>query len=301
MVIAASTMPIVSRFASRCATAITRSSSKACTRIDSSPLANESITRLARRGSWAANSLASSALATIEPGETPNPAPRIAATLSRIASAGSKSGSRWATVWSRFNSALPTIDISAGGRSPCVPESRASSTSTEPACSCEPSATVPETRWATSSRKAAASKSSSGWPMPARIEATCSPSPSPIPSSSFTSWPWMRRGMRATMPRSMMPSRPSGVISRLPGCGSACSSPSPSSVFTVKRKRVSDSSGPSMSSSPSGPTSVTFLPGTYSMVSTWSVLKSGSGSGTSSASSPAASSRKRTRLASSLR
>ena len=77
--------------------------------------------------------------------------------LSRIASAGAKVGSRCAVAWSRLSSALPTIDISAGGRSPWLPEIRERSTSTRPASMSGPLPTASLTRWATSSRKAAAS------------------------------------------------------------------------------------------------------------------------------------------------
>ncbi len=101
--------------------------------------------------------MASIAEAMIPPALTFIPLARMLLTLSRSASAGEKSGSRREVAVSRLSSALPIIDISAGGRSPCIPETRLSSTSTEPACSSGPAVTASETRWETSCRKAPAS------------------------------------------------------------------------------------------------------------------------------------------------
>ena len=113
--------------------------------------------RLARLGSWEVNSFISIAAATTPPVETLSPLVRISLTLSRNASVGEKFGSRCIVAWSRLSSALPIIDISAGGRSPCTPDNRDNSTSTVPAWTSGPADAASDTRWETSARKEAAS------------------------------------------------------------------------------------------------------------------------------------------------
>ena len=218
-------MPRVTRLATRWRTVCSRSSSSAFTRMLNSPSARLSRIRLPRLGSIEVNSFASIAAAMIPAGLTLSPLVSRSERLSRIASAGSKSGSRCSVLWSRLSSALPIIDISAGGRSPCAPDTRLSSTRTVPAWSSGPAAAASETRCATSPRNAPASYSSSGWPIPARMAATSSPSPSPIASSSLTTLSCRRGATEPTMPRSSSASRPSSVTIRLPGCGSACRTP----------------------------------------------------------------------------
>ena len=133
--VAAMTMPSVTRLATRCSTVCSCSSS-----IASHPHRELALGQGCRGSgcrAWAAcevNSLASIAAAMIPAGLTLSPLASRSLRLARIASAGSKSGSRCSVAWSRLSSALPIIDISAGGRSPCAPEIRLSSTRTVPAC-----------------------------------------------------------------------------------------------------------------------------------------------------------------------
>ena len=268
---AASTRPAVNRFAAWPTTLSTRCSSNALTRSSNSPWESASRMRLARRGSRLMNSLPSNESTNSEPAEGFHPASTMVGMLSWMASTGEKAGSRCWVAWSRLSSAFATSVISAGGRRPWAPASRANSMSTEPAWISGPSDSVEDTRCATSSRNAPGSKSSRGCPMPARVEAVASPSPSPMLTRSFTSEARTGLGIRATIPRSMSPSFPSGVSRRLPGWGSACSTPSTSIARSMNRNSVAARLGPSTSSRPNGVTSVTFLPGTNCRVKTASV------------------------------
>ena len=130
----------------------------ASTRSRNSPAAMASRIRLARLGSWAVKSLASMAAESRPPGDVFMPEAKISLTLSRMHWAGAKVGSRWEVAWSRLSMALPIIDISAGGRSPWTAREPAQVDQHRPDLAGRRRWPPPRTtRWATSSRNAAAS------------------------------------------------------------------------------------------------------------------------------------------------